>query len=57
MSSVYVDELLIEAAQLGDDAGLCGGFALCQNPLLHLRRRRVIAHGPVSVCRTHCVRR
>ncbi len=34
MSPVYVDHLDIEAAQLGDDAGLYGGYALCLNPKL-----------------------
>jgi glucokinase len=34
MSSVYLEGLTICAAQLGDDAGLLGGLALCLNPAL-----------------------
>jgi glucokinase len=32
MSPVYVDQLIIEAAELGDDAALYGGYALCLDP-------------------------
>ncbi len=34
MATVYLEELTICAAQLGDDAGLLGGLALCLNPAL-----------------------
>ena len=34
MAAVYVEQLTICAAQLGDDAGLLGGLALCLNPAL-----------------------
>jgi hypothetical protein len=32
MSSHYSEYVTITAAQLGDDAGLVGGLALCLNP-------------------------
>jgi glucokinase len=34
MAAVYLEQLTICAAQLGDDAGLIGGLALCLNPAL-----------------------
>jgi len=34
MAAVYLEQLTICAAQLGDDAGLMGGLALCLNPAL-----------------------
>jgi glucokinase len=34
MAAVYLEQLTICAAQLGDDAGLLGGLALCLNPAL-----------------------
>ena len=34
MAAAYVEQLTICAAQLGDDAGLLGGLALCLNPSL-----------------------